>query len=135
VHLAQRSAREKVKTAAFLDHPLNNVPREIATNLLSGSARREQQAVVYASQLQRKKLHEFEPWPDHYSIRHVLRNPKSGILIASECSFSAVMYNQLIGFPQVDIMVATRPFRESRCCLRNRDALLTAVKNLLSGFR
>ncbi|KAJ5820376.1 hypothetical protein N7474_005967 [Penicillium riverlandense] len=83
VHLAQRSAREKVKTAAFLDHPLNNVPREIATNLLSGSARREQQAVVYASQLQRKKLHEFEPWPDHYSIRHVLRNPKSGILIAS----------------------------------------------------
>lgn len=99
MHLAQRSAREKVKTAAFLNHPLNNVPREIAANLLSGSARREQQAIVYASQLQRKKLHEFEPWPSHYSIRHVLRNPKSGILIASECPFSVMMVQSAYRIP------------------------------------
>ncbi|KAJ5211536.1 uncharacterized protein N7498_003182, partial [Penicillium cinerascens] len=82
VHLKQRESRETVRKAGFLHHPLVGADREIGSRL-PASARHDQQARVYASQLWKKKLHQFEPWPKDYSIRHVVRNPRSGILIAS----------------------------------------------------
>ncbi|KAJ5676114.1 hypothetical protein N7462_009011, partial [Penicillium macrosclerotiorum] len=83
VHLDQRIAREKVRKASFLHHPLVGADRELGTRILSSSTRQEQVARCYLSQVRRKKLHQFEPWPNDYSIRHVLRNPRSGALIAS----------------------------------------------------
>lgn len=38
--------------------------------------------MVYASQMRRRELHQFEPWPDGYSIGHVVRSRRSGGLIA-----------------------------------------------------
>lgn len=61
-----------------------NLQREIGAVESSSRARQEQQARIQASQLHRGELHRFEPWPNAYSIRHVLRNPRSGTLIASE---------------------------------------------------
>ncbi|KAJ5670740.1 uncharacterized protein N7477_006103 [Penicillium maclennaniae] len=82
VQIKQREARETVRKAAFLHHPLLGAYREIGSPL-PATARLDHQAQIYASQLRRKKLHQFEPFPKDYSIRHVLRNPRSGILIAS----------------------------------------------------
>ncbi|KAI9931507.1 hypothetical protein MW887_010082 [Aspergillus wentii] len=79
----QRVAKEKIKKATSLANPLMGVDREIGTRCISKSARQEQQGLIYASQVRRKELHRFEPWPDEYSIRQVLRNQRSGILIAS----------------------------------------------------
>ncbi|KAJ5385897.1 hypothetical protein N7509_008438 [Penicillium cosmopolitanum] len=82
VQLNQRIAKEKVRKSRFLKHPLINNEREIGSRLLPPAHQHEKQARIYVSQFHRKTLHRFEPWPD-YSIRQVLRNPRSGILIAS----------------------------------------------------
>ncbi|KAJ5787071.1 hypothetical protein N7457_002061 [Penicillium paradoxum] len=78
----QRQAKETIRKAASLRHPLVNLQREIGGLGFSSSAR-QQQTRIQASQLRRRELHRFEPWPNSYSIRHVLRNPRSGTLIAS----------------------------------------------------
>ncbi|CAP99463.1 Pc22g21750 [Penicillium rubens Wisconsin 54-1255] len=77
----QRENKETIRKAASLKHPLVNLQREIGV-IVSSRARQEQQARIQASQLHRGELHRFEPWPNSYSIRHVLRNPRSGTLIA-----------------------------------------------------
>jgi hypothetical protein len=79
----QRENKETIQKAASLKHPLVNLQREIGV-IVSARARQEQQARIQASQLHRGELHRFEPWPNSYSIRHVLRNPRSGTLIAGE---------------------------------------------------
>ncbi|KAL2812079.1 hypothetical protein BJX63DRAFT_262354 [Aspergillus granulosus] len=79
----QRAETEKIKRSASLRHPLIQAQREIGAGPLSRSLNHEQQGLAYASQLCRTQLHEFEPWPDQYTIKHVVRNPRSGILIAS----------------------------------------------------
>lgn len=79
----QRENKETIGKAASLKHPLVNLQREIGV-IVSSRARQEQQARIQASQLHRGELHRFEPWPNSYSIRHVLRNPRSGTLIAGE---------------------------------------------------
>jgi hypothetical protein len=79
----QRENKETIRKAASLKHPLVNLQREIGV-IVSSRARQEQQARIQASQLHRGELHRFEPWPNSYSIRHVLRNPRSGTLIAGE---------------------------------------------------
>ncbi|PYH99965.1 hypothetical protein BO71DRAFT_86590 [Aspergillus ellipticus CBS 707.79] len=83
IHLTKRVTKEKIKRAAFLSHPLIGVQREIGSQHVSTSIRQEQRSSIYASQFHRNQLHQFEPWPDEYSIKHVLRNKRSGILIAS----------------------------------------------------
>ncbi|OJZ92488.1 hypothetical protein ASPFODRAFT_262558 [Aspergillus luchuensis CBS 106.47] len=83
IHLTKRATKEKIKRASFLSNPLLGVQREIGSELVSSSIRQEQRSVIYASQLRRNQLHQFEPWPDEYTIKHVLRNKRSGILIAS----------------------------------------------------
>lgn len=95
IHLSQRLAKEKVRKPSFLHHPLVGADGETGVHIPSPAARRDQQARAYASQIRRKKLHQFEPWPNDYSIRHVLRNPRSGILIASE-QFSPILLNTLL---------------------------------------
>lgn len=82
--LRQREERETIRKAASLKHPLVHLQREVGAVETSSRARQEQQARIQASQLHRGELHRFEPWPNSYSIRHVLRNPRSGTLIASE---------------------------------------------------
>ncbi|CAI7567558.1 unnamed protein product [Penicillium glandicola] len=81
IRFKQRKNTETIPRAASLRHPLVNIQREIGA-IQSSSARQEQQALIQASQLRRRELHRFEPWPNSYSIRHVLRNPRSGTLIA-----------------------------------------------------
>lgn len=76
-------AKETVRKAGLMNHPLVRNEREIGSRILPLYLQQEKQARIYVSQLHRKKLHQFEPWPD-YSIQHVLRNPRSGILIASK---------------------------------------------------
>ncbi|KAJ1714877.1 hypothetical protein NYO67_3011 [Aspergillus flavus] len=83
VHLTRRIAKEKIKRAAFLANPLIGAEREIGTQLVTKSSRQDQRGLLYASQIRRNQLHQFEPWPDEYSIKHVLRNQRSGILVAS----------------------------------------------------
>jgi hypothetical protein len=82
----QRAETEKIKRSASLRHPLFQIQRETGVLPTSRSLDHEQQGLAYASLLYRAQLHEFEPWPDQYTIKHVVRNPRSGILIASECS-------------------------------------------------
>ncbi|CAK43735.1 uncharacterized protein An01g05680 [Aspergillus niger] len=96
IHLTKRATKEKIKRAAFLSNPLLGVQREIGSEVVSSSIRQEQRSLICASQLRRNQLHQFEPWPDEYTIKHVLRNKRSGILIASghrggESSVSATM--------------------------------------------
>ena len=86
----QRMAKETVRKAGLMSHPLVRNDREIGSRILPNYLQQEKQARIYVSQLHRKKLHQFEPWPD-YSIQHVLRNPRSGILIAS-------MYQYYVGW-------------------------------------
>ncbi|KAI9372006.1 hypothetical protein BJX61DRAFT_534342 [Aspergillus egyptiacus] len=81
--LVQRAEKEKIKKAAYLQHPLTQVQRELGTILVPRSVENEQRGLAYASQFRRNQLHQFEPWPDQYTIKHIVRNPKSGILIAS----------------------------------------------------
>lgn len=79
-----RLSKEKIKKAHFLSHPLVGCSRELlGTQQISQAARREQQGLVYTSQLRRRKVHRFEPWPDEYSIKHVVRSQRSGALVAS----------------------------------------------------
>ncbi|KGO75103.1 hypothetical protein PITC_069730 [Penicillium italicum] len=96
----QRESKETIRKAASLRHPLVNLQREIGAVESSTRARQEQQARIQASQLYRGELHRFEPWPNAYSIRHVLRNPRSGTLIAS----SARGYESSVSvcFPDID---------------------------------
>ncbi|RAK74846.1 uncharacterized protein BO72DRAFT_190300 [Aspergillus fijiensis CBS 313.89] len=83
VQQIKREAKEKIKRAQSLSHPLLDVQREIGALRLPTTVRRERSARAYTSQLRRNQLHQFEAWPDEYSIKHVLRNKRSGILIAS----------------------------------------------------
>ncbi|KAE8152452.1 hypothetical protein BDV25DRAFT_137901 [Aspergillus avenaceus] len=83
VHLTRRVAKEKIKRATFLNNPLIGAGREIGTRLEPKSAWQEQRGLLYSSQLRQNRLHQFEAWPDDYSIKHVLRNKRSGILVAS----------------------------------------------------
>lgn len=88
-HVSQRIARETVHKPSFLHHPLVGVDREIGTRLVSSSELQGRQASVYVSQLRRKRLHDFQAWPGPYNIRHVLRSPRSGVLIT--CTYAASM--------------------------------------------
>ncbi|KAH8431885.1 uncharacterized protein LDX57_009535 [Aspergillus melleus] len=83
VHLSKRLTKEKIKKAAFLENPLLGIGREVEGRPVSKSVRQEQRGLLYANQFRRNQLHQFEPWPDDYSIKHVLRNKRSGILVAS----------------------------------------------------
>ncbi|KAJ5502515.1 hypothetical protein N7463_005389 [Penicillium fimorum] len=96
----QRENKETIRKASSLKHPLVNVQREIGALIFSPNAKQEQQARIQASQLHRGELHRFEPWPNSYSIRHVLRNPRSGTLIAG----SARGYESSVSvcFPDID---------------------------------
>ncbi|KAJ5892197.1 uncharacterized protein N7473_008425 [Penicillium subrubescens] len=82
-HVSQRIARETVHKPSFLHHPLVGVDREIGARRVSSSELQDRQASVHVSQLRCKRLHDFEPWPGPWNIRHVLRSPRSGILITS----------------------------------------------------
>ncbi|KAL4797434.1 hypothetical protein BDV19DRAFT_45464 [Aspergillus venezuelensis] len=81
--LVQKYEKEKIKRATCLQHPLIQAQREVGAIPNPRSVEHEQRGLAYASQFRRKELHQFEPWPDQYTIKHVVRNPKSGILIAS----------------------------------------------------
>ncbi|KAJ5239415.1 hypothetical protein N7468_004034 [Penicillium chermesinum] len=78
----QRIARERVRKNGFLHHPLIGADREVGSQPTSRNLRQEQYARIYVSQLGRRKVHEFKPWPDEYSIRNLIRHQDSGILIA-----------------------------------------------------
>ncbi|OJJ86746.1 uncharacterized protein ASPGLDRAFT_23900 [Aspergillus glaucus CBS 516.65] len=78
----KKIAKEKIKKASFLYHPLIGCDREIGAQNITHPVRKEHQGLVYASQMRRRVLHRFEPWPDEYSIRHALRNKRSGVLVA-----------------------------------------------------
>ncbi|KAL4979405.1 hypothetical protein BDW66DRAFT_102319 [Aspergillus desertorum] len=81
--LVQRYEKEKIKRAACLQHPLIQAQREVGALPVSRLVDHEQRGLAFASQFRRKQLHQFEPWPDQYTIKQVVRNPRSGILIAS----------------------------------------------------
>ncbi|KAL2821744.1 WD40-repeat-containing domain protein [Aspergillus cavernicola] len=81
--LVQRAEKEQIKRAACLRHPLFQVQREIGVISTPRSVEHERRGLGYASQFRRDQLHQFEPWPDQYTIKHIVRNPRSGILIAS----------------------------------------------------
>lgn len=83
VQLTRRLAKEKIRRSPFVRSPLLGVEREIGAQPISKPLRQEQQGLTYASQISRKQLHLLEPWPSDYTIKHVLRNNSSGILIAS----------------------------------------------------
>ncbi|KAJ5754044.1 uncharacterized protein N7511_008197 [Penicillium nucicola] len=80
--LAQRTANETVTRGAALAQPLITVHREIGLEM-PGGAMREKYSRLQASQLHREELHKFEPWPKANNIRQIVRNPRSGTLIAS----------------------------------------------------
>lgn len=128
----QRVAKEKIKKATSLANPLMGVDREIGTRCISKSARQEQQGLIYASQVRRKELHRFEPWPDEYSIRQVLRNQRSGILIASESSILHVI-RTIADYGKVVIVVVNLLFRELHLCYGMSDlCVLIATQSMLS---
>jgi hypothetical protein len=81
--LVQRYEKEKIKRATCLQNPLIQVQREVGSLPVSRLVEQEQRGLAYASHFRRKQLHQFEPWPDQYTIKHVVRNSRSGILIAS----------------------------------------------------
>lgn len=75
-------AKEKIRKTTLLSHPLIGIERETGTSDLR-SASQEHHGLAYASQMRRKELHRFEPWPSNYSIKHVLRDTRSGTVVAS----------------------------------------------------
>ncbi|KAL4872730.1 hypothetical protein BDV12DRAFT_161426 [Aspergillus spectabilis] len=81
--LIQRHEKEKIKRAACLQHPLMQAQREVGAFPAPRPVEHEQVGLAYASQFRRNQLHQFEPWPDQYTIKQIVRNPRSGILIAS----------------------------------------------------
>ncbi|KAL2868701.1 uncharacterized protein BJX67DRAFT_34095 [Aspergillus lucknowensis] len=81
--LVQRSQTENIRRSTYLQHPLILAQREVGAPPTSASREHERTGLAYASQFHRNRLHEFEPWPDQYTIKHVVRNPRSGILVAS----------------------------------------------------
>ncbi|PTU23463.1 hypothetical protein P175DRAFT_0515337 [Aspergillus ochraceoroseus IBT 24754] len=81
--LVRRVEKEKIKRAECLQNPLIQAYREVGTLPMPRCVEHERRGLAYASQLFRNQLHQFEPWPDQYTIKHILRNPRSGILIAS----------------------------------------------------
>ena len=79
-----RLTKEKIKKAHFLYHPLIGCEQELGgAQKIPKPARREQQGLVYTSQLRRREVHRFAPWPDEYSIKHEVRSQRSGALVAS----------------------------------------------------
>ncbi|GAB1211578.1 hypothetical protein ATERTT37_000701 [Aspergillus terreus] len=92
-HRSQRIAKEKIKRSAFLANPLLGINQEIGALNISKSVRQEQRGLLYASQVRRSRLHQFEPWPNDYTIKQVLRNKRSGILIAN-CDQEKWTYNR-----------------------------------------
>lgn len=80
-------AKEKIKRASFLYHPLIGNAQEIGAQQSSKSALHERQASLYASQLCVEEQHRFRPWPNEYTIGHVIRNRQSGVLIAGMYTF------------------------------------------------
>ena len=111
VCLSRRVATEKIKKAPILSHPLIGADMEIGSHLPK-NVKREHHGLAYFSQIRGKQLHRFEPWPDEYSIKHVLRHNRSGILIASMPFVSTILISNW--FSQVDIVGASRLFRRYR---------------------
>ncbi|KAF7718986.1 Uncharacterized protein PECH_000166 [Penicillium ucsense] len=83
IKVNQRLERETVRKPSLLHHPLMAVERELGSSWSSTAVMKERQSRVYVSQLKRRKLHKFEPWPSPFNFRHVLRNPRSGALITT----------------------------------------------------
>ncbi|KAL4884383.1 hypothetical protein BJY04DRAFT_182363 [Aspergillus karnatakaensis] len=81
--LVRRCEKETIKRAPSLRHPLLKAQREVGVLPAPRSVEHEQLGLAYASQFRRNQLHQFEPWPDQYTIKQIVRNPRSGILIAS----------------------------------------------------
>ena len=104
-----RLSKEKIKKAHFLYHPLIGCEQELGgAQKIPKPARREQQGLVYTSQLRRREVHRFEPWPDDYSIKHVVRSQRSGALVASgyrggESSVSCAPFSSLLCSVQVGL--------------------------------
>ncbi|KAL4890534.1 hypothetical protein BDV59DRAFT_90872 [Aspergillus ambiguus] len=135
-HRSQRIAKEKIKRSAFLTSPLLGVGREAGALHLSKSVRQEQRGLLYASQVCRSRLHQFEPWPDDYTIKHVLRNKRSGILIASghrggessvsvcfpDCDQEKWTYNRTM-----ERVLFKEPYRLSSISLSNTGYLLATM--------
>jgi hypothetical protein len=80
-----------VTRGAALAQPLVTVHREIGLEM-PGGAMREKYARLQVSQLHREELHKFEPWPRANTIRQVVRNPRSGTLIACELPWYLLTY-------------------------------------------
>ncbi|CEJ56648.1 hypothetical protein PMG11_02849 [Penicillium brasilianum] len=135
-HVSQRIARETVRKPSFLHHPLIGVDREVGTHVFSAPELQDRQASIYVSQLKRTKLHQFEPWPGPCNIRHVLRHPRSGILITSgiqgnassvsicfpDCDEAKWTYNQTM-----ERLLFREPYRLSSISLSHTGYLLATM--------
>ncbi|KAF3387144.1 hypothetical protein F1880_001246 [Penicillium rolfsii] len=123
-HVNQRIARETVRKPSFLHHPVVGVDREIGSRLVSSSELQDRQASIYASQLRRKRLHNFEPCPGPYNIRHVLRSPRSGILITSTICFPDYGEEKWIYNQTMERLLFREPYRLSSVSLSHTGYVL-----------
>ncbi|KAL5333481.1 hypothetical protein BJX70DRAFT_61467 [Aspergillus crustosus] len=140
--LIQREAKEKIKRAACLRHPLMQAQREVGAAPTLRPVEHEQIGLAYASQIRRKQLHQFEPWPDQYTIKQIVRNPRSGILIASghrggessvsvcfpDCDQEKWTYNRTM-----ERLLFKEPYRLSSLSLSHTGYLLATMDSGLNG--
>ncbi|OXV05870.1 hypothetical protein Egran_06362 [Elaphomyces granulatus] len=81
----QRIAKERIRKAKSLAHPLSGVNREAGIMNTSNNMTLRRNGEAYASQLQRKELHSFSPLGDGIPISHFVRHPVTGALYTSTC--------------------------------------------------
>ncbi|OGE47153.1 hypothetical protein PENARI_c059G10211 [Penicillium arizonense] len=133
--LDQRTASEMVTRGAALAQPLVTVHREIGLEM-PGGAMREKYARLQVSQLHREELHKFEPWPRANTIRQVVRNPRSGTLIASmargqessvSVCFPDIENSQWSYNHTMERLLFREPFRLASMSLSPTDCLLATM--------
>lgn len=142
VRLSHRAAKEKIRKAGFLAHPLIGLEKQIGAHGASKGLRLEWQGQAYVSQLQRRRLHRFEPWPSRFSVGHIVRSKISGVLVAggnhganSSVSFCVPEYSQgKQTYPRrMEHAIFKEPYRLSSISLSHTGYLLATMDSGPNG--
>ncbi|KAL1981019.1 hypothetical protein VTN96DRAFT_3243 [Rasamsonia emersonii] len=82
ITFGRRTAKERVKRAGCLTHPLTRVGTEVGEQLMPGFAMQARQGKAYASQLQRRELCKFSRDGSELPIADFARHDRSGVIVA-----------------------------------------------------
>ncbi|KAJ5761062.1 hypothetical protein N7520_008218 [Penicillium odoratum] len=140
----QRIAKEQIRRAAILDHPLFPAMRELG-KVHIGSSLKNQVARGFASQLERRKLYKFGSLDDiSVYVNNVFRDSVTGALIAGgqrgsqsalTITYPTVRMNEEehLYDPEKERLLASRPYRLSSMCLSPANHMLVTMDDGPTG--